>query len=88
LRGYRPKQAQRLAEGRRQSKVKPRISSQTWDKVRGFLKQKMSLEQIEYFIERVYQQKRIHSSLGYVTPEEFELQWKSVHSHVEIPLSK
>ncbi|MCD4754024.1 MAG: helix-turn-helix domain-containing protein, partial [Anaerolineaceae bacterium] len=42
LRGYRPKQAQRLAEGRRQSKVKPRISSQTWDKVRGFLKQKMS----------------------------------------------
>jgi len=45
-------------------------------------------EQIGYFIERVYQQKRIHSSLGYVTPEEFELQWKSVHSHHEIPLSK
>ena len=36
----------------------------------------------------MYQQKRIHSSLGYVTPEEFELQWKSVHSHHEIPLSK
>ena len=51
LRGYRPKQAQRLAEGRKRSKAKPRISSQTWDKVRGFLKQKMSPEQIHGWLE-------------------------------------
>ncbi|MCD4752410.1 MAG: helix-turn-helix domain-containing protein [Anaerolineaceae bacterium] len=52
MRGYRPKQAQRLAEGRRQSKVKPRISSQTWYKVRGFLKQKMSPEQIQGWLQK------------------------------------
>ena len=51
LRGYRPKQAQRFAEGRRQSKVKPRISSQTWDNVRGFLTQKMSPEQIQGWLQ-------------------------------------
>ncbi len=32
-------------------------------------------EQIRRFLERVYMQKRIHSSLGYLTPVEFEQQW-------------
>lgn len=32
-------------------------------------------EQIEQFLEDVYMRKRIHSSLGYLTPEEYEKKW-------------
>ncbi|MBU0509449.1 IS3 family transposase [bacterium] len=32
--------------------------------------------QIQHFIEHVYNHKRLHSSLGYVPPAEYELQYK------------
>ena len=34
-----------------------------------------ALQQIGHFLEQVYQFKRIHSSLGYLTPSEFEAGW-------------
>jgi transposase InsO family protein len=33
-------------------------------------------ENIEHFIERVYNPERLHSSIGYLPPNEFEKQWK------------
>ena len=33
----------------------------------------------EYFLEDVYMRKRIHSSLGYLTPVEFDAQYSDLH---------
>lgn len=41
--------------------------------------------QIGYFLESVYQHKRIHSSLGYLTPSEFEAAYFKEQSEVEHP---
>ena len=37
---------------------------------------KEARQQIRHFIEQVYNQKRLHSALGYVPPVEYELQYK------------
>ena len=42
--------------------------------------------QIERFLEDVYMRKRVHSSLNYLTPAEFEIQWLSATLDNRVPL--
>ena len=46
LRGYRPKQAHRLALGRRKAKLRPRFSGPIWQQIRALVRQDWSPEQI------------------------------------------
>ncbi|WP_299484459.1 integrase core domain-containing protein, partial [Acaryochloris sp. IP29b_bin.137] len=41
-------------------------------------------ERIEMFLEEVYMKKRIHSSLSYLTPSEFEKKWRNELENIQV----
>ena len=43
-------------------------------------------QQIGRFLEDVYMRKRVHSSLGYLTPQEFEDHWRQCQT-IEVTVS-
>ena len=51
-RGYRPKQAHELAEGRKLNHVTRRISAETWTGIAGYLRQDWSPEQVAGYLDR------------------------------------
>jgi len=54
LRGYRPQQAQRLTEERRQTKAQPRIPYSLWQQVKRLLREDWSPEQITLWLKAEY----------------------------------
>ena len=63
LRGYRPKQAHRLALERRREKVKPRISHEEWQRIEVLLRQGWSPDQVGHRLELEGRRKVSHERI-------------------------
>ena len=61
LRGYRPAQAQKLADNRKQEKVRPRITDEVWQWVNLLMAEEGSPEQISGWL--------LSEALGSISPE-------------------
>ena len=40
---------------------------------------------LPHFIEEVYNKKRLHSALGYLTPEEYDMAFQSTNTAIKLP---
>jgi putative transposase len=44
------------------------------------------IQRLPHFIEEVYNKKRLHSALGYLAPEEYEMVFQSTKTAGRVPL--